>query len=120
MKKNILYTALAAGLLTVAGTLSSCRKVVDCALEGTFTSISATPDGTNVKQYSFKPNYYGSHTVNSVTWDFGDGQQATTNGLETVTHVYTAAGSKTVKASISTKYKSTTCTIKPEKTIEVQ
>lgn len=107
-------------LLSSALILSSCRKTVDCVLEGTFTSVSATVDAANVKQYTFSPNYYGSHEVTKVDWDFGDGQKQTTLGKESVTHVYTTSGTKVVKASINTKIKKSTCTISPEKTINVE
>lgn len=100
--------------------LSSCSKAVDCILEGTFTSISATRDATNVKQYTFTPNYYGSHEVTKVDWDFGDGQKQTTLGKESVTHVYTTSGDKVIKAAITTKIKRTTCTANPQKTINVE
>lgn len=107
-------------LLSLALIFSSCRKTVDCVLEGTFTSISATVDDSNIKQYTFSPNYYGSHEVTKVDWDFGDGQQQTTSGKASITHVYTASGTKVVKAAINTKIKRTTCIASPEKTIKVE
>ena len=109
---------LSAGYLCLlASTLlhSSCNKIVDCV-----NSISADADATNAKRYTFTPNYNGSHKVIQVEWDFGDGQKQTTTGKEAVTHVYTNSGNKMVKASISSKYKKTTCTTTPEKTITVQ
>ncbi|WP_222167256.1 PKD domain-containing protein [Edaphocola aurantiacus] len=120
MKKRILLAGLSLCTLAMATTITSCRKTIDCAIEGAFTSITATEDDNNVKEYTFKPNYYGDHTVNTVEWDFGDGQQATTNGTETVTHVYSSAGTKKVTARINIKYKSMTCSAKPEKSIDVQ
>ncbi|WP_129021934.1 PKD domain-containing protein [Edaphocola flava] len=120
MKKRILLAGLSLCTLAMATTITSCRKTIDCAIEGAFTSITATEDDNNVKEYTFKPNYYGDHTVNTVEWDFGDGQQATTNGTEMVTHVYSSAGTKKVTARINIKYKSMTCSAKPEKSIDVQ
>ena len=107
-------------LLASALLHSSCGKIVDCAVDNSFNSISATADATNVKRYTLTPNYSGSRDVIKVDWDFGDGQKQTTTGKEAVTHVYTSSGSKVVKATISTKYKKKTCTSNSEKTITVQ
>lgn len=107
-------------LLSSIVIFSSCGKTVDCVLEGTFTSISATADANNVKLYTFTPNYYGSHEITKVDWDFGDGRQQTTLGSETVTHLYTTPGTKKIKAAINTKIKKTNCIASPERSIEVQ
>ncbi len=113
-------TTVALSLLASTFILSSCSKAVDCVQEGASTSVSATKDVTNAKLYTFTPNYYGSHEVTKVDWDFGDGKQQTTLGNEPVTHIYRTTGTKVVKAAINTKIKKTNCTATPGKTIEVE
>ncbi|RQO31129.1 hypothetical protein DBR32_10525 [Taibaiella sp. KBW10] len=107
-------------MLAAIATISSCSKAIDCVLEGATTSISATKDASNVKQYTFKPGYLGSHSVSTVDWDFGDGQKTTTTGVASVVHTYATAGTKQVKATIKIKNKNKTCSAMPQKAVEVQ
>ncbi|MBO9582749.1 MAG: PKD domain-containing protein [Flavobacterium sp.] len=111
-------------ILTVAfSIITSCSKsdeenIVDCFGDSILTELKHPVDETNPKKIDFSIEYFGSdRTLSNVKWTFGDGQTAT--GIS-VSHTYSAAGSYTVKAEVTTKKgNSSECTHDKTKTITV-
>ena len=119
MKKitTILVLTLAFSIIT------SCSKseeenIVDCFGDPIVTELKHTADAANSKKINFSIEYSGTErTLSNVKWTFGDGQTAT--GIS-VSHIYSAAGSYTVKAEVTTKKgNSSECSHDKNKTITV-
>lgn len=75
--------------------------VVDCVGQSLFAKVHAVVDSSNPEMYDFSVSYSGTHTLKAaIRWDYGDGTAEKVNGT-TTTHTYKAAGTYTVKASVS-------------------
>ena len=93
-------------------------KGIDCFAESFFIKVKHTTDATNPKKVDFVIEYTGKYTLSSVKWTFGDGSTQTVNG-NTVSHIYSGAGTFTVKAGVTIKNGKETCTSSPTKSITV-
>ena len=93
-------------------------KGIDCVAESFFVKLKHTTDATNTKKVDFVIDYTGTYTLSSVKWTFGDGTTETITG-NTVSHVYSGAGTFTVKADVTIKNGKETCTSSPTKSITV-
>lgn len=98
----------------------SCKKtlesIVNCTGEGLLMSVHHTVDGSSPKLVHFEGRYSGSHNLDSVTWDFGDGQTGTG---KTVDHTYAASGTYTVKAKIKITNGKSTCESDPTRSVVI-
>jgi PKD repeat protein len=108
--------------LTFAFLFTSCKKtaesIIDCVGESLLVRVTATPDAGNSKLINVSVVYSGTHTVQSIDWQFGDGSTKNTTTTST-THTYTAVGTYEVKAKVHIKRGSATCSPEPKKSITV-
>lgn len=117
IRKGQLYFLVICVLLSL-----SCKKsaesVIDCLGESLLGGVHITTDDTNEKLIHLEARYHGSHTVSSVSWDYGDGTM--TKGSEkTSDHTYLARGVYTVTAKITIVNNGTTCEVSPKKTVTI-
>lgn len=118
MKKRLLYILLASACISQTSCKKTLESIVDCAGETAFKSVHSTIDGTNAKLAHLEARYSGSHSFNSVTWDFGDGK-TDTKTAKTIDHLYTAAGTYTVKAKIKIVNGKSNCESTVTKTVVI-
>ncbi|MCI9844428.1 PKD domain-containing protein [Flavobacterium pectinovorum] len=95
------------------------EKAVDCVGESILLQLNHTTDVTNAKKIDYEIEYTGEYTVSSVKWTFGDGSAVQTVKGSTVSHTYATAGSYTVKADITIKKGSSSCSQSKTKTVTV-
>lgn len=93
-------------------------KGIDCVAESFFIKLKHTTDATNTKKVDFVIDYTGTYTLSSVKWTFGDGSTETVSG-NTISHIYSGAGTFTVKADVTIKNSKESCTSSPTKSITV-
>lgn len=93
-------------------------KGIDCFAEDLFIKVKHTTDATNPKKVDFVIEYTGKHTLSSVKWTFGDGTTQTVTG-NTVSHIYSGAGTFQLRADITIKSDSGTCTTSPTRSVTV-
>lgn len=106
-------------VFTLVG-FSSCKKeaeeVIDCLFVSADFDVTHTVE-ESTKTATFTVDYDGEHTLrNSIEYDFGDGSTQTISGT-TATHVYSSAGSYTVKVKPTVEHAGSYCT--PELTENV-
>nr|WP_294927235.1 PKD domain-containing protein [uncultured Flavobacterium sp.] len=80
--------------------------------------IGHTADAVNSKKIDYEIKYIGKYEVKSVKWIFGDGATQTVNGT-TVSHTYAAGGTFAVKADVTLKSGSSSCTSVHSKSLTV-
>ncbi|HKO77502.1 MAG TPA: PKD domain-containing protein [Flavobacterium sp.] len=93
-------------------------KGIDCVAESFFVKLKHTTDAANPKKINYEIEYTGSYTLSSVKWTFGDGTTETVSGT-TVSHIYTEAGTFTVKADVTIKKDNESCTSSHTKSVTV-
>jgi hypothetical protein len=103
--------------------LNSCQKMaqdaIDCLRVSELISIQSATDGN--KKMKFWVTSYGSGSMQSVTWNFGDGTTATANPQSTIIHTYPSTGNYTVTAMVTIDlHNGNTCGPQPKKAITVQ
>ena len=117
MKKILLLRFL---LVSVCIFNNSCKKalesIINCTGEALLMSVHHTVDGSSPKLVHFEGRYSGTHSLDSVTWDFGDGKTGTG---KTVDHTYDASGTYTVKAKIKIANGKSTCESDPTKSVVI-
>jgi hypothetical protein len=100
----------------------SCKKtlesIVNCTGEALLMSVHHNVDTSSPKLVHFEARYSGSHSVESVSWEFGDGKTATGKSL-TADHTYDAAGTYNVKAKIKIVSGKSTCEGDPAKSVVI-
>ena len=87
---------------------------VGSGLVASFTATQVPPNGNH--QVSFDASASVSNTGTTITdfsWDFGDGSTADQGTTATVTHTYGAAGTYTVKLTITDSKGRTASTTQP-------
>ncbi|MDQ6482028.1 PKD domain-containing protein [Dyadobacter sp. LHD-138] len=98
----------------------SCKKVlesiINCTGESVFMSLHYTVDASSPKLVHFEGKYSGSHSFDSVTWDFGDGKTGTG---KTVDHTYAASGTYNVKAKIKVTDGKSHCESDPVRSVVI-
>lgn len=124
MKTKFKIVCIAAILLLgFSCSKSDIDKGIDCVGESIFEKVTHTADATNTKKIDFKVEYSGTKTLKSVKWTFGDGTPAetvaATGTTASISHVYSAAGTYTIKADITIQNGSGTCTSSPTKSVTV-
>jgi hypothetical protein len=102
--------------------LNSCQKMaqdaIDCLRVSELISVQSAADGN--KKMKLWVTSYSSGSMQSVTWDFGDGTTATANPQSTIIHTYPSAGNYTVRATVTVDlHNGNTCGPNPEKSITV-
>lgn len=112
-------------LLFVAGLAAlsfSCgddlEKALDCTGENLLVHLESTADAANSKKINYEVEYTGDYTVKSVKWTFGDGATQTVNGTA-VSHTYATGGTFAVKADVTLKSGSSSCTSTHSKSVTV-
>lgn len=99
---------------------TACKKelesIINCTGEGLLMSVNHAADAGSAKLIHFEAQYSGSHTLESVSWEFGDG---TTGTGAKVDHTYAAAGTYQVKAKIKIKSGKSTCESDPVRSVVV-
>ena len=94
------------------------ERAFDCAGENLLLTIKHPADAANPKKINYELDYTVEYAVKSVKWTFGDGQTQTVNGT-TVSHTHTAAGNFSVKADVTLKKGSSSCTSTHSKSVTV-
>lgn len=98
-------------------------KGIDCVEESLFEKVKHTTDATNPKKIDFTVEYSGKNTLKTVKWTFGDGTPAetvaATGTTVSISHIYSAAGTYTVKADITVQNGGGSCTSSPTRTVTV-
>jgi len=104
--------------ITISCSKSEEENIFDCFGDAILLELKHPVDASNSKKINFSIEYSSSErTLGNVKWNFGDGQTAT--GIS-VSHTYSAAGSYTVKGTVTTKRgNSSECTQDKTKTITV-
>lgn len=105
-------------LFTFSCSKSDIEKGIDCVGESLFVKLKNNTDAANVKKVNFEIEYTGSNTFESVKWTFGDGTTETLTS-KTVSHIYPAAGTFTVKADVTVKQGDGSCTSSPTRSITI-
>lgn len=100
------------------------EKGIDCVGESLFVKMKNKTDDTNIKKLDYSIEYSGTYTLKSVTWNFGDGTPVqtvtvTSGTTSAVSHIYSAAGTYTVKADVTIQKGSSNCTSSPTRSITV-
>jgi hypothetical protein len=113
-------------MIAVVFMSNSCSKhedeaIVDCLGDSILMKLKHSEDETNSKKINYSIEYYGSKTISSVTWTFGDGSPSETINSTTgaVAHTYSAAGTFEVKADVTISKEGGSCTTSPKKSITV-
>ncbi len=123
--KNILFL-----IFVVALTLGyiSCKDAVedtiDCSIESAFLSFKAEVDTGNIRLIHF--TFINGDTIgnrftldNSINWEFGDGIEETSTGLE-ISHTFAAQGIYEAKAHYTLRNGDASCTSYKEKTLSIE
>lgn len=109
-------------LISICFSHISCKKtlesIINCTGEGLLMSIHSNIDGASPKLVHFEAKYSGSHSIESVSWEFGDGNTSTSKNL-TVDHAYAASGTYNVKAKIKIVNGKSTCESDPAKSVVI-
>jgi hypothetical protein len=100
------------------------EKGVDCVAESLYVKIHNKTDETNIKKLDYSIEYTGTYTLKSVTWTFGDGTPSQTVAVpsgttSSISHIYTTAGTYTVKADVTVQNGKSNCTSSPTRSITV-
>lgn len=95
------------------------ENAIDCVGESALLELKHTADATNAKKIDYEIGYNGSYTVSSVKWTFGDGSVIQTVEGNTVSHVYTTAGTYTAKAEVTIKKGSSSCNQSKTKSVTI-
>jgi hypothetical protein len=93
-------------------------KGIDCVAESFFVKLKNETDATNPKKVDFVINYTGTYTLSSVKWTFGDGSTETVAG-NTVSHIYSGAGTFEIRADVNITNGKETCTSSHTRSITV-
>lgn len=115
-KLTILSIAVLAFLSFSCG--DDLEKAFDCTGENLLLEIAHTADAANSKKIDYKIEYTGTYAVKSVKWTFGDGSTLTVSG-STVSHTYATGGTFAVKADVTLKSGSSSCTSSHSKNVTV-
>jgi len=115
-KFTILSVAVLAFLSFSCG--DDLEKAFDCTGENLLLQIEHTADAANSKKIDYEIEYTGEYGVKSVKWTFGDGATQTVNGTS-VSHTYAAGGTFAVKADVTLKKGSSSCTSAHSKSVTV-
>ncbi len=94
------------------------KKGIDCVAESLNVHLKNTTDPANAKKMDYAIDYTGSYTLTSVVWTYGDGTTETVTG-PTVSHIYPAAGTYTVKAVVNIKNGNETCSSSPTRSVTI-
>ena len=92
------------------------ESIVNCSAESLLMSVHHTVDTTIPKLIHFEARYSGSHSFDSVIWEFGDGSTATGKAVD---HTYAASGTYSVKAKIKINNGKSTCEGDPVRSVVV-
>ncbi|MDA6068129.1 PKD domain-containing protein [Flavobacterium sp. AC] len=103
-------------LLGYSCSKSDLDKGIDCFGESFFMKFKNKTDPENAKKVDFVVEYTGNYEFKSVKWTFGDGTTETTTNT-TISHIYTAAGTYTVRADITIQDGKAACTASPTRSI---
>lgn len=99
----------------------ACKKtlesIVNCTGEGLLMSVHHTEDASSPKLIHFEGKYTGSHTLESVTWNFGDGSTGTGPNVD---HTYAASGTYLVTAKIKIASGKSTCESDPTRSVVIK
>lgn len=100
------------------------ERGLDCVAESINVKMHNKTDETNIKKVDYSIEYSGTYTLKSVTWTFGDGTPLQTVTVESgtttsISHIYTAAGTYTVKADVTVQSGKSNCTSSPTRSITV-
>jgi len=116
--KAIILIVVVALLISFSCSKSDIEKGIDCVAESVFVKLKNSTDATNIKKMNYEIEYTGSYTLSSVKWTFGDGTTETVTGT-TVSHIYPAAGTYTVKADVTIKKDKESCTSSPTRSVTI-
>lgn len=118
MKKTFIILSIAVLAFLSFSCGDDLEKAFDCAGENLLLEIGHTADAANSKKIDYELKYTGEYAVKSVKWTFDDGATQTVNGT-TVSHTYTAGGTFAVKADVTLKSGSSSCTSAHSKSVTV-
>ncbi|OXB06474.1 PKD domain-containing protein [Flavobacterium pectinovorum] len=122
--KFTIIVFVVASLLSFSCGKDDIEKGLDCVAESIYVKLHNKTDETNIKKMDYSIEYSGTYTLKSVKWNFGDGTPAQTvtvgSGTTTsISHIYAAAGTYTVKVDVSIQNGNSTCTSSPTRSITV-
>lgn len=118
MKKKFTFLFIAALAFLSFSCGDDLEKAFDCAGENLLLEIGHTADAANSKKIDYELKYTGEYTVKSVKWTFGDGTTQNVSG-STVSHTYATGGTFAVKADVTLKNGSSSCTSAHSKSVTV-
>lgn len=99
------------------GCKKTLESIVNCTGEGLLMSVHHTEDASSPKLIHFEAKYSGSHTLESVTWNFGDGSTGTGPSVD---HTYAASGTYLVTAKIKIASGKSTCESDPTRSVVIK
>lgn len=117
MRKLLSSLALASICFLQPACKKALESIVDCTGEGLLMSVHHTEDASSTKLIHFEAKYSGSHTLDTVSWDFGDGSTRTGTKVD---HTYAASGTYQVKAKIKVKNGKSNCESDPVRSVVVK
>jgi hypothetical protein len=97
---------------------SSCGKIINCTGESLLISIDITPDGDEPNLVEFQVTYSGDFELESVDYDFGDGQSAKGEGT-LVAHRYATSGVFDAVIQVALKDKNRDCRAQFDRVVTV-
>lgn len=123
--KNIgLLTLIAAIVIGYSSCKDDIEDAIDCTAESILLSFHAEVDTANPLLVHF--TFINADTIDNkftldetIRWEFGDGNEVTTQSLET-SHEYPDAGSYKAKAHYTLRKGSSSCSSYKEKTVDLQ
>lgn len=124
MKKITFSLLVAIALLSWSSCKDAVEDAIDCTVESAFLSLHYEVDESNPLLVHF--TFVNGDTTNNrftldqqVRWEFGDGNEQTTQGLE-VSHTYPDVASYEVKAFYTLRKGDASCSSSKNTTINLE
>jgi opacity protein-like surface antigen len=124
MKNTILLVLVIALTLSFSSCKDAVEDVIDCTVESAYLSLNTKVDTANIRLIHF--TFVNGDTIgnrfsldNSIRWEFGDGTEETTQGLET-SHTYAMQGTYEARAHYTLRNGNASCTSYKERTLSIE